>query len=208
VFGSDDSGQLNKSFTAIVMSLAQVTIPARLAQVTRASTSIHDARHRVIEMYRDWYRAVRALYLFYRIYSCELVIHKAPEIVDQYALDVSPTQLRHAIRMRFEANRNVTDVRAIDVLLLKSRQEYQETLNMWKQPDHIYGIMLKPKERPTRTFLQKFYEGASCFRVATRAFLIVRREGRGGCYSRCIWSVIHCAYNQIFVRSSAPRPLA
>ncbi|KAJ7271013.1 NdufA6 NADH-ubiquinone oxidoreductase 14.8 kDa subunit [Mycena rebaudengoi] len=122
------------------MSLAQVTIPARLAQVTRASTSIHDARHRVIEMYRDWYRA-------------------APEIVDQYALDVSPTQLRHAIRMRFEANRNITDVRAIDVLLLKSRQEYQETLNMWKQPDHIYGIMLKPKERPTRTFLQKFYEG-------------------------------------------------
>jgi NADH dehydrogenase (ubiquinone) 1 alpha subcomplex subunit 6 len=62
--------------------------------------------------------------------------------------------------MRFEANRNVTDLRAIDVLLLKSRQEYQETLNLWKQTDHIYGILLKPKERPSRTFLQKFYEGA------------------------------------------------
>ncbi|KAJ6630070.1 NdufA6 NADH-ubiquinone oxidoreductase 14.8 kDa subunit [Mycena sp. CBHHK59/15] len=122
------------------MPLAQVTIPARLAQVTRPSTSPLDARQRVIQMYRDWYRA-------------------APEVVDQYALDVSPTQLRHAVRMRFEANRNVTDPRVIDVLLLKSRQEFQETLNMWKQPDHIYGILLKPKERPARTFLQKFYEG-------------------------------------------------
>ncbi|KAJ6567847.1 NADH dehydrogenase 1 alpha subcomplex subunit 6 [Mycena sp. CBHHK59/15] len=108
------------------MPLAQVTIPARLAQVTRPSTSPLDARQRVIQMYRDWYRA-------------------APEVVDQYALDVSPTQLRHAVRMRFEANRNVTDPRVIDVLLLKSRQEFQETLNMWKQPDHIYGILLKPK---------------------------------------------------------------
>ena len=61
--------------------------------------------------------------------------------------------------MRFEANRNVTDLRAIDVLLLKSRQEYQETLNLWKQTDHIMGILLKPQSRPQRTFLQKFYEG-------------------------------------------------
>ncbi|KAJ7938421.1 NdufA6 NADH-ubiquinone oxidoreductase 14.8 kDa subunit [Mycena leptocephala] len=122
------------------MAAAQVTIPSRLAQVTRVSTSAADARARVITLYRDWYRA-------------------APEVVNQYVLDVSPTQLRHAIRMRFEANRNVTDLRAIDVLLLKSRQEYQETLNLWKQTDHIYGILLKPKERPSRTFLQKFYEG-------------------------------------------------
>ncbi|KAJ7079999.1 NdufA6 NADH-ubiquinone oxidoreductase 14.8 kDa subunit [Mycena belliarum] len=122
------------------MSLPQINIPARLAQVTRPSTNALDARTRVIQLYRDWYRA-------------------APEVVDQYALDVSPTQLRHAIRLRFEANRAVTDLRVIDVLLLKSRQEYQETLNMWKQPDHIYGILLKRKERPTRTFLQKFYEG-------------------------------------------------
>ncbi|KAJ7042885.1 hypothetical protein C8F04DRAFT_1229602 [Mycena alexandri] len=122
------------------MASAQVTIPARLAQVTRVSKNPADARTRVLQMYRDWYRA-------------------APEVVNQYALDVSPMQLRHAIRMRFEANRNVTDLRAIDVLLLKSRQDFQETLNMWKQPDHIYGILLKPKERPSRTFLQKFYEG-------------------------------------------------
>ncbi|KAJ7222382.1 NdufA6 NADH-ubiquinone oxidoreductase 14.8 kDa subunit [Mycena pura] len=134
------------------MANAAVAIPSRLAQVTRTSTSPADARARVIQMYRDWYRAVCPPFT-------PTARSAAPEVVDQYALDVSPTQLRHAIRMRFETHRSVTDVRAIDLLLLKSRQEFQETMNMWKQPDHIYGILLQPKERPPQTFLQRFYEG-------------------------------------------------
>jgi NADH dehydrogenase (ubiquinone) 1 alpha subcomplex subunit 6 len=72
---------------------------------------------------------------------------------------VSPAYVRHAIRRRFEHNRHVTDQRAIDVLLLKGRQDYQETVNVWKQTDHVLGILLEPQERPRRTFLQKFYEG-------------------------------------------------
>lgn len=54
----------------------------------------------------------------------------------------------------------MTDQRAIEVLLLKGQQELQETMNCWKQTDHIYGILLKSNERPQRTFLQKFLEGA------------------------------------------------
>jgi len=57
----------------------------------------------------------------------------------------------------------VTDQRAIDVLLLKGRQDYQETMNCWKQIDHVLGITLEPQDRPQRTFLQKFYEGAIAF---------------------------------------------
>lgn len=60
----------------------------------------------------------------------------------------------------------MTDTRVIDVLLLKGRQEYQETLNCWKQLDHIMGILLAPRGRPQRTFLQKFYEGA-CRRLCS-----------------------------------------
>ncbi|KAG6867727.1 hypothetical protein C0993_011948 [Termitomyces sp. T159_Od127] len=116
------------------------TIPSRLARATRASVSAADARHRAIQLYRDWYRS-------------------APEIVELYGLDVSPTQIRHAIRERFERNRYVTDPRAIDVLLLKGRQDYQETMNCWKQLDHIVGILLKPQTQPQKTFLQRFYEG-------------------------------------------------
>lgn len=77
----------------------------------------------------------------------------------------------------------MTDTRVIDVLLLKGRQEYQETLNCWKQLDHIMGILLAPRGRPQRTFLQKFYEGA-CRRLRSvcagdDGLMCVRREGRG-----------------------------
>jgi hypothetical protein len=45
------------------------------------------------------------------------------------------------------------------VLLLKGRQDFQETVNGWKQTDHVDGILLQPQDRPQKTFLQKFYEG-------------------------------------------------
>ncbi|KAF8154191.1 hypothetical protein B0H34DRAFT_80383 [Crassisporium funariophilum] len=116
------------------------TIPSRLATLARTSSSVAESRKRAILLYRDWYRS-------------------APEIVEVYALNVPPAYVRHAIRQRFERIRNVTDPRAIDVLLLKMRQDYQETMNCWKTADHVMGILLEPQDRPQRTFLQKFYEG-------------------------------------------------
>lgn len=116
------------------------TIPSRLAKMTGISSNRAESRLRAIDLYRAWVRA-------------------APEICSIYALNVTPTYLRHSIRQKFEQNRHVTDQRAIEVLLLKGQQELQETLNCWKQPDHIYGIMLQSNQRPHRTFLQKFYEG-------------------------------------------------
>lgn len=86
---------------------------------------------------------------------------QAPEICTIYALDVSPAYVRHAIRQRFEDHRYVTDTRLVDVLVQKGRIEFQETMNLWKQNDHIMGILLHTKNRPQRTFLQKFYEGMS-----------------------------------------------
>ncbi|TFK48274.1 NdufA6 NADH-ubiquinone oxidoreductase 14.8 kDa subunit [Heliocybe sulcata] len=116
------------------------TIPTRLARATTRSVSLSEARKRALELYRDWYRA-------------------APSMVDLYALDVRPSQIRHAVRQQFERNRHITDLKVIDVLILKGRQEFQETLNCWKQNDHVLGILLEEKSRPQRTFMQKFYEG-------------------------------------------------
>lgn len=87
---------------------------------------------------------------------------QAPEICTIYALPVSPDFVRHAIRQRFDQNRHVTDLRVIDQLLLKGHQEYQETMNCWKQYDHVMGILLEPVNKPRKTFLQKFYEGEFC----------------------------------------------
>ncbi|PPQ95817.1 hypothetical protein CVT26_015926 [Gymnopilus dilepis] len=116
------------------------TIPARLATVASRTSSPQESKRRVIRLYREWYRS-------------------APEICALYALPVSPDYVRHAIRQRFEQNRFVSDQRVIDTLLLKGNQEYQETMNCWKQYDHVMGILLEPVKKPRKTFLQKFYEG-------------------------------------------------
>ena len=49
------------------------------------------------------------------------------------------------------------------MLVLKGRQDYQETMNCWKQTDHVLGILLESQDRPKKSFLQKFYEGESLF---------------------------------------------
>ncbi|OCH90851.1 NADH-ubiquinone oxidoreductase Complex1 subunit [Obba rivulosa] len=116
------------------------TIPSRLARPAKFSSSPSEARRRVLALYRDWYRG-------------------APEICSLYALNVSPAYVRHHIRRRFEENRYVSDPRVVDMLYFKGRQEYQETMNCWKQTDHVMGILLEERRLPPRTFLQKFFEG-------------------------------------------------
>ncbi|KAL1745303.1 hypothetical protein HDZ31DRAFT_36679 [Schizophyllum fasciatum] len=115
-------------------------VPARLAQPTRVSANPAEARKRVLKLYREWYRC-------------------APDIVSSYELNIPVSSARYAIRQRFEYNRYVTDPKAIDVLLAKSHMEFQETMNHWKMRDHVLGILLKPKQRPQKSFMQKFIEG-------------------------------------------------
>ncbi|EIM84460.1 uncharacterized protein STEHIDRAFT_148497 [Stereum hirsutum FP-91666 SS1] len=117
------------------------TIPARLARTTMRSTSPEMARKRVIDLYREWMRA-------------------APEICTVFALNIPASQLRQTIRFKFEQHRHVTDPKVIDVLVTKSRMEYQEIMNCWAQEPHILGLLLDSgKTRPQRTFMQKFLEG-------------------------------------------------
>lgn len=140
----------------------------------------------------------------------DVAIFQAPEVVSLYALNVSPAFIRHHVRRRFEENRYVSDPRVIDMLVQKGRQEYQETLNCWKQTDHILGILLENKQRAPRTFLQKFYEGMLCpcafmfdlrlivfvlHQVATRMRYCLPRVGSTSMYRYLSFKalcVIHC----------------
>ena len=94
---------------------------------------------------------------------------QAPEICTLYCLDVPPSAVRAVIRQRFENNRYVSDPKLIDVLIHKSRQEYQEAVNFWKQESHVLGPLLSNRDRPRRTFLQKFYEGGTSIPYRTRS---------------------------------------
>jgi NADH dehydrogenase (ubiquinone) 1 alpha subcomplex subunit 6 len=71
--------------------------------------------------------------------------------------------LRTRIREQFERNRHITDPRVIDVLLIKSHQDWQETINCWKMESHMLQMVMDDYNRPPRTFLEKFFEGAANF---------------------------------------------
>jgi NADH dehydrogenase (ubiquinone) 1 alpha subcomplex subunit 6 len=179
------------------------TIPARLARATRTSSNPTEARHRVFALYRDWYRSVSPTRTTHtrqllpsthtphppnlkpkkksatNHYSNGKNIQptQAPEICSLYALNISPTYFRHAIRQRFEANRSVTDPKVVDVLIAKERMEYQETMNCWKMNDQLLGVFVqKDGGRPVEgTFLQKFYQGeSSVFRCFARTIFCCR----------------------------------
>ncbi|EIM23478.1 NADH dehydrogenase, alpha subcomplex, subunit 6 [Wallemia mellicola] len=117
------------------------TIPSRLAHVTKSSTSFAEAHARARTLYRDFYRS-------------------APSICALYSLNIPPSQIRAKIRQEFEKNRNLDDLNVIDLVLFKGRQEYQETMNAWKQETHImrWFALEEAPPRP-QTFLEKFYAG-------------------------------------------------
>lgn len=51
-----------------------------------------------------------------------------------YQIPCSVYDLRTKVREQFEKNKHVTDTRVVDVLILKGRQEFQESINYWKTP--------------------------------------------------------------------------
>jgi hypothetical protein len=55
--------------------------------------------------------------------------------------------IRLKIRQDFEKNRDIADLGIIDMLLHKNQQEYQETMNCWKQEVSVFtfacsGVLL------------------------------------------------------------------
>ncbi|CAG8688455.1 311_t:CDS:2, partial [Acaulospora morrowiae] len=101
------------------------------------SSSFPEARQRVLHLYRDWQRA-------------------APKIVKLYWLDIPASAVRAKIREEFEKNRYVSELKVIDVLILKGRGEYQETMNFWKMETHVLRYFDKNPPK-SKGFLERFY---------------------------------------------------
>ncbi|KAM9247726.1 NADH dehydrogenase [ubiquinone] 1 alpha subcomplex subunit 6 isoform 2-T2 [Leptosomus discolor] len=73
------------------------------------SRDLGEAKRRVRELYRAWYREV-------------------PNAVHLYQLDITVKQGRTKVREMFMKNAHVTDPRAIDMLVIKGKMDLQETI--------------------------------------------------------------------------------
>ncbi|XP_075220291.1 NADH dehydrogenase (ubiquinone) B14 subunit [Lycorma delicatula] len=100
-----------------------------------------EARKRVINLYRAWYRQI-------------------PYIVQDFDIPKSIEQCREKLRSEFEKNRHLTDIRVIDMKVVKGQIDLQECVHIWKQSCHIMQFWKDTVEPKPKDFLSKFISGA------------------------------------------------
>ncbi len=82
--------------------------------------------------------------------------------MERYGIPYTTPDVRRRIRIEFERNRYIDDLNLVNIILLKGRQEYDETVNEWKQPNHVMQIMEDCQARDSKkpaTFMEDFYSG-------------------------------------------------
>lgn len=101
---------------------------------------MQEARQRVIQLYKSWYREM-------------------PSIVNIYDVPITVQQGRVKLRQKFLQNRNVKDIRTIDLLVIKGQMELMETLSHFKQKGHVMAFFQDTVPEKPKDFLSKFLDG-------------------------------------------------
>ncbi|KYB28574.1 NADH dehydrogenase [ubiquinone] 1 alpha subcomplex subunit 6 [Tribolium castaneum] len=104
------------------------------------STDPHEARRRVLNLYKAWYRQI-------------------PYIVKQYDIPKSVDNLKAKLREEFRKNDHIKDIRLIDMLVVKGQMELKETVNFWKQKGTLMSYFKDTVEPKQKDFLSKFFSG-------------------------------------------------
>merc|ERR1712126_101799 len=100
-----------------------------------------EARRRALNLYKAWYRQL-------------------PYVVQEYDIPKSLDECKAKLKEEFLKHKHVTDVRVIDMLILKGQMELVETVNIWKQKGHIMSYFKETYMEPKPTdFLSKFFAG-------------------------------------------------
>ena len=105
------------------------------------SLNREEAHRRVMNLYRAWYRQV------------PYILHQNPQ------LPVTEKQMYDKIRELFYQNRNVTDVRVIDMLVIKGQMELNETVLRFKQENHLMNWFKETHRPKPKDFISRFLAG-------------------------------------------------
>ncbi|XP_057308527.1 NADH dehydrogenase [ubiquinone] 1 alpha subcomplex subunit 6-like [Hydractinia symbiolongicarpus] len=122
--------------------IARVAKSAPVRKIAKPLLSVtsNEARRRVLNLYRAWYREV-------------------PHSLESHALDITVKQGRLKVREMFLRNKDVKDIRIIDMLVIKGTMDLEETHKMFKQKAHIMQHFDEPLNPQEKSFLSKFYDG-------------------------------------------------
>ncbi|KAL0838833.1 hypothetical protein ABMA28_016865 [Loxostege sticticalis] len=121
------------------MSAARQAIKVGTKNVRPVLSVNHgEAKRRVLNLYKAWYRQI-------------------PYLVKDYDMPKSEEQCREKLKEMFLNNKHVSDIRVIDMLVIKGQMELKEAVNLWKQKGHMMAYF-KPTEEPKpKDFLSKFF---------------------------------------------------
>lgn len=100
-----------------------------------------EAHRRVINLYRAWYRQI------------PYILH------ENDLLPVTEKQCKDKLREMFYANRNVKDIRVMDMLVIKGQMELNETVMKWKQECHMMNWFRETHNPKPKDFISKFLAG-------------------------------------------------
>uniref|UniRef100_A0A0V0G6U0 NADH dehydrogenase [ubiquinone] 1 alpha subcomplex subunit 6 n=1 Tax=Triatoma dimidiata TaxID=72491 RepID=A0A0V0G6U0_TRIDM len=106
------------------------------------SVDRNESKRRVLNLYKAWYRQI-------------------PYIVMEYDLPKNITQCREKLREEFVKNKHVTDIRVLDMLVIKGQMGLKEVVNIWIQKGAIMNYWKETHEPKPTDFLSKFMAGTN-----------------------------------------------
>lgn len=79
--------------------------------------------------------------------------------VIQFNISKNEEQCKQKLREEFLQHKNIKDVRTIDLLVFKGRNDLQEVVNKWKNSHNIMRYWKDTHEPKPKDFLSKFLDG-------------------------------------------------
>ncbi|XP_014599004.1 PREDICTED: NADH dehydrogenase [ubiquinone] 1 alpha subcomplex subunit 6 [Polistes canadensis] len=104
------------------------------------STNHVDAHRRVLALYKAWCRQI-------------------PIMLSDYDISYTQKQCLEKVRSEFLRNKYVTDLRVIDLLIIKGQMELQEVVAIWKPTGNLLFCFKDTFNPKPKDFLGKFYAG-------------------------------------------------